>query len=97
MLPAAGQATGKAREKRHVRRLTNWPPGQKILAGQPILLGSRETGKKEAPMILDNLFSMLGGVGTAAMLIGILTLIGSPAIGAVACPANGLRRLQRGR
>ncbi len=48
-------------------------------------------------MILDNLFAMLGGVGTAAMLIGILTLIGSPAIGAVACPANGLRRLERGR
>lgn len=50
-------------------------------------------------MLLDNLFSMLGGVGTAVSLFVILAILGSPAIGAVACPSNALlRRLQpRGR
>ncbi|MBX3209112.1 MAG: hypothetical protein KF764_29030 [Labilithrix sp.] len=49
-------------------------------------------------MLLDNLFTMLGGLGTAAALFGILAFLGTPAIGAVACPSNALRRLQpRGR
>ena len=50
-------------------------------------------------MLLDNLFSMLGGVGTAAALFIILAILGAPAIGAVACPASSfLRRLHpRGR
>ena len=49
-------------------------------------------------MMLDNLFSMLGGVGTAAALFVILAFLGTPAIGAVACPSNALRRFQpRGR
>jgi len=50
-------------------------------------------------MLLDNLFSMLGGVGTAAALFVILAVIGSPAVGAIACPSSALlRRLQpRGR
>lgn len=49
-------------------------------------------------MILDNLFSTFGGVGTAAALMAVLALIGTPAIGAVACPTNALRRMQpRGR
>jgi hypothetical protein len=47
-------------------------------------------------MILDNLFSMLGGTGTAMALFGILAFVGTPAIGAVACPMSQLRRLQRG-
>ena len=49
-------------------------------------------------MLLDNLFAALGGVGTAAALFVILAFIGTPAIGAVACPSSALRRLQpRGR
>lgn len=49
-------------------------------------------------MILDNLFATFGGVGTAGALLAILTLIGAPAVGAVACPMSQLRRLQpRGR
>ena len=49
-------------------------------------------------MLLDNLFSTLGGVGTAAALFVILAFVGTPAIGAVACPSNFLRKLQpRGR
>jgi hypothetical protein len=49
-------------------------------------------------MILDNLFGMLGGTGTAAIMFAILAFVGAPALGAVACPATGLRRLQpRGR
>ena len=49
-------------------------------------------------MMLDNLFSMLGGVGTAVALFVILAFLGTPAIGAVACPSNALRRLHpRGR
>ena len=48
--------------------------------------------------MLDNLFSTLGGVGTAAALFAILAVVGTPAIGAVACPANPLRKLHpRGR
>ena len=49
-------------------------------------------------MLLDNLFSMIGSVGTAAALFGVLAFVGTPAIGAVACPLNALRRMQpRGR
>ncbi len=49
-------------------------------------------------MILDNLFASFGGVGTAAALMGILALIGVPAVGSVACPMSQLRRMQpRGR
>jgi len=49
-------------------------------------------------MILDNLFSTLGGPGTAAILFGILAFIGTPAVGSVACPSSALKRMQpRGR
>ena len=49
-------------------------------------------------MILDNLFGMLGGTGTAAIMFAILAFVGAPAVGSVACPSNALRRLQpRGR
>lgn len=49
-------------------------------------------------MILDNLFITLGGPGTAAFLFAILAFIGTPAVSAVACPSNALRRIQpRGR
>jgi hypothetical protein len=49
-------------------------------------------------MLLDNLFTMIGGVGTSAALFGILAFIGVPAVGAVACPFSALRRMQpRGR
>ena len=48
--------------------------------------------------MLDNLFATLGSVGTAAALCVILAFVGTPAIGAVVCPANPLRKLQpRGR
>ena len=47
-------------------------------------------------MILDNLFSMLGGVGTSVLLFGILAVIGSPVVGSLACPSTHLKRLQRG-
>jgi hypothetical protein len=43
-------------------------------------------------MILDNLFSTLGGVGTAGVLIGILGMLFVPAMRSVACPTTGLRR-----
>lgn len=49
-------------------------------------------------MILDNLFGLLGGTGTAAIMFGILAFVGAPALTSVACPSNALRRLQpRGR
>lgn len=49
-------------------------------------------------MILDNLFGMLGATGTAAIMLAILSFAGAPAVTAVACPSNALRRLQpRGR
>jgi hypothetical protein len=49
-------------------------------------------------MMLDNLFSALGGVGTAVALVVVLAILGTPAIGAVACPTNPLRKVQpRGR
>jgi hypothetical protein len=47
-------------------------------------------------MILDNLFNMLGGIGTSVLLFGILAFIGTPVVGSIACPASSLRRLQRG-
>ena len=43
-------------------------------------------------MILDNLFSTLGGMGTAAVMMGILAMIGAPAMRSVACPSTALRR-----
>lgn len=49
-------------------------------------------------MILDNLFGLLGGTGTAAIMFAILAFVGAPAFSSVACPSNALRRLQpRGR
>ena len=49
-------------------------------------------------MILDNLFGMLGGTGTAAVLFVILAFVGTPAVNSVACPTNALRKIQpRGR
>lgn len=45
-------------------------------------------------MLLDNLFAMLGGLGTSALLCGIIAIVGAPAIGSVACPTTFLRRLQ---
>jgi hypothetical protein len=49
-------------------------------------------------MILDNLFGMLGGTGTAAVLFAILAFVGTPAVSSVACPTNALRKIQpRGR
>ena len=71
--------------------LTNWPFGQNILATRP------EFGRRvEAEMILDNFFEMLGGLGTSAFLVGVLALVGTPAMRAVACPHFQLRRIQRG-
>jgi hypothetical protein len=49
-------------------------------------------------MILDNLFSSLGGPATAALLFAILAFVGTPVVGSVACPKSALRRMQpRGR
>lgn len=49
-------------------------------------------------MILDNLFASFGALGTSMALFSILALLGMPAVGAVACPMNPLRKLQpRGR
>ena len=48
-------------------------------------------------MILDNLFSMLGATGTAAILFGIVTFIGLPAAATVMCPKSAYTRLQRSR
>lgn len=48
-------------------------------------------------MILDNLFSFLGGPGTAAALLGIVSFIGFPAAATVMCPKGAYTRLQRGR
>ena len=48
-------------------------------------------------MLLDNLFSMLGGTGTAAILFGIVTLFGMPAAATVMCPKSAYTRLQRSR
>ena len=48
-------------------------------------------------MLLDNLFAILGGAGTAAILFGIVTLIGFPAAAAVMCPKSAYTRLQRSR
>ena len=43
-------------------------------------------------MILDSLFATLGVPGTAAILLGILAVIGTPALGSVACPSQALLR-----
>lgn len=49
-------------------------------------------------MILDNLFSTLGGPGTAMIMFAILAFVGTPALTSVACPSSSLRRMQpRGR
>ena len=48
-------------------------------------------------MLLDNLFLMLGGTGTAAILFGIVTFIGFPAAATVMCPKGAYSRLQRSR
>lgn len=49
-------------------------------------------------MILDNLFSMVGGVGTAGMLMGIVAFVGFAPVSALVCPHSALKRMQpRGR
>jgi hypothetical protein len=48
-------------------------------------------------MLLDNLFAMLGGTGTAAILFGIVTFVGFPAAATVMCPKHAYNRLQRSR
>lgn len=48
-------------------------------------------------MLLDNLFSLMGGSGTAAVLFGIVAFIGFPAAATVMCPKSAYMRLQRGR
>lgn len=49
-------------------------------------------------MILDNLFTMLGGTGTAAVLFGIVAFVGFVPASSVMCPASQLsQRLSRGR
>ena len=49
-------------------------------------------------MLLDNLFPMLGGLGTAAAMLGVLSVVGVPVVGQLFCPLSQLRRIQpRGR
>ena len=49
-------------------------------------------------MLLDNVFTMLGTGGTAAILFAIVTFVGMPAAAAVMCPKSAYsRRLQRSR
>jgi hypothetical protein len=50
-------------------------------------------------MILDNLFATMGPLTTAAALLGVLAILGTPAVGSLICPRHALiRRLQpRGR
>ena len=49
-------------------------------------------------MLLDNVFPMLGGVGTAAALMGIITLLSTPVLGHLVCPLSQLKRIPpRGR
>jgi multisubunit Na+/H+ antiporter MnhB subunit len=43
-------------------------------------------------MMLDNLFPMLGGTGTAVFLMGILAPIGAVTANAVFCPRLPMRR-----
>lgn len=47
-------------------------------------------------MLLDNLFPVLGGTGTAAALFAIVAFVGIPAVGVVFCPRMR-RPLQRSR
>jgi hypothetical protein len=49
-------------------------------------------------MILDNLFMIAGGTGTAMMLLAIVAFVGFLPASAVMCPASALsQRLSRGR
>lgn len=49
-------------------------------------------------MLLDNLFLHLGGTATAAILLGIVAIVGFPAIASLICPLGHYsRRLPRGR
>ncbi len=49
-------------------------------------------------MLLDNLFAMLGGTGTAALLLGIVAFVGYPAASFVLAPSCPIhRRMMRGR
>jgi|GEM_PF-2251536 len=48
-------------------------------------------------MLLDNLFTMLGGTTTSALLLGIVAFVGFPAAATVMCPRGAYTRLQRSR
>lgn len=48
-------------------------------------------------MMLDNLFNILGGTTTSAILFGIVAFVGVPALSAVLCPAGFYRPLSRSR
>jgi hypothetical protein len=79
------------REKRSraLDKLAGWPNSSgQLVSFDPL----------GALMILDNLFNLLGGTGTALVMFGILAFVGAPAFTAVACPTHPLRRVQpRGR
>jgi hypothetical protein len=48
-------------------------------------------------MILDNLFAMVGGTGTATMLLAIVAFVGFAPASVILCPSCPLtRRLSRG-
>jgi len=46
-------------------------------------------------MLLDNLFSILGGTGTAMMLFGIVAFLGVAPASSVMCPRQALSRMSR--
>jgi len=51
----------------------------------------------ESEMLLDNLFISIGGVGTAALLCGILAVVGVPAVTMMVRRGGILRRIQRSK
>ncbi len=48
-------------------------------------------------MLLDNLFTLLGGPGTALVCFGIVVFLGAPAAAAVMRASCGIPRLERSR
>ena len=48
-------------------------------------------------MILDNLFVFLGGPGTAAVLLAIVSFVGFQAAATVMCPKSAFTRGRRTR
>jgi hypothetical protein len=94
----AVEKTTRRTNELHLSRLTK-PARRPKHTGQAV--GIRRwpffLAPESSPMLLDNLYSMMGATGTASILFAIIAFVGFPAAATVMCPKSAYVRLQRSR